>query len=70
MMYSVTVDTKDLITRSDKTSSGTIAVFEIFCFGRTTTTASNLQSAFHQFKNICTSVKRSYQPPRFVKLGK
>ena len=69
MMYSVTVDTKDLITRSDKTSSGTIAVFEIFCFGRTTTTAANLQAAFPQFKNICIAVKRSYNPPRFVKLG-
>lgn len=70
MMYSVTVDTKDIITRSDKGPSGTIAVFEIFCFGRSTTTANNLQGAFQNFKNICSHVKRAYNPPKFVKLGR
>ena len=49
-----------MITRSDKTSSGTIAVFEVFCFGKTTTTTVNLEGAFHQFKNKGGVQKKSF----------
>ena len=70
MMYSTTVDTKTIIKRSDKGKSGTISVFEVFCFGKSTTTANNLQGAFNHFKNLCSTVKKTYNPPKFVKLGK
>ena len=70
MMYVCTVDTKNVIKRSDELKSGTISVFEVFCIGKSTTTAHNLQGAFTQFKNLCSTVRNTYNPPRFVKLGK
>ena len=67
-LYSMTVDISDEIKRSDSQKIGTLSVLDFIVVGRGVTTISMIQFSLQQFKNICISVCKRWEAPKYCKL--